>query len=308
MQVEAIPVSNGQTSALHFEKIEPFSLKSHTLLSEKWLQERIAEDPTILGLGDVELVALEKRQPGAGRLDVTLHDDQRNRRFEVEIMLGATDPSHIIRTIEYWDIERRRYPAYEHVAVLVAEDITTRFLNVMSLFSGNIPLIAIQVAAFKIDSKVYLHFTKVLNQTELRTDDSFEGGGGVTADADRSSWEAKVSPEVIKVCDRLLQIANSQSNVPLEFKYKRFRISISPNGSFFNVCVLWPKQKFVNLNILVDDQDAWVTKLTESGLDARSSQDNRIIVRVRLNDLSDNEQALRELMSFAVQQSLNSIG
>ena len=27
--------------------------------------------------------------------------------------------SHIIRTIEYWDIERRRYPAYEHVAVLV---------------------------------------------------------------------------------------------------------------------------------------------------------------------------------------------
>jgi hypothetical protein len=33
-------------------------------------------------------------------------------------MLGATDESHIIRCIEYWDIERRRYPAYEHCAVL----------------------------------------------------------------------------------------------------------------------------------------------------------------------------------------------
>ena len=30
------------------------------------------------------------------------------------------DESHIIRTIEYWDIERRRYPQYEHVAVIVA--------------------------------------------------------------------------------------------------------------------------------------------------------------------------------------------
>ena len=31
--------------------------------------------------------------------------------------------------IEYWDIERRRYPQYEHSAVLIAEDVTTRFLH-----------------------------------------------------------------------------------------------------------------------------------------------------------------------------------
>jgi len=42
------------------------------------------------------------------------------RRYEVEIQLGATDESHIIRTIEYWDIERKRYPQYEHTAVIVA--------------------------------------------------------------------------------------------------------------------------------------------------------------------------------------------
>src|SRR3989442_11609419 len=41
--------------------------------------------------------------------------------------------SHIIRTIEYWDNERRRYPAYEHIAVLVAEQVTARFLNVIGL-------------------------------------------------------------------------------------------------------------------------------------------------------------------------------
>ena len=55
-----------------------------------------------------------------------------NTRYEVELQLGSTDETHIIRTIEYWDLERKRYPNYEHVAVIVAEDITTRFFNVIS--------------------------------------------------------------------------------------------------------------------------------------------------------------------------------
>lgn len=56
-----------------------------------------------------------------------------NGRYEVEVQLGSTDESHIIRTIEYWDIERKRYPQYDHTAVIVAEDITSRCLNVISL-------------------------------------------------------------------------------------------------------------------------------------------------------------------------------
>lgn len=115
--------------SLVFTKPEPISLKHHTEYNEKWLQQRIVEDCAILGLGDIELVTAEKIQPKAGRLDLLLHDDQLNRRYEVELMLGATDPSHIMRTIEYWDIERRRYPAYDHVGVLFAEDITSRFLK-----------------------------------------------------------------------------------------------------------------------------------------------------------------------------------
>ena len=52
----------------------------------------------------------ERVQRGGGRIDMLLTDSENNARFEVEIMLGATDPSHIVRCIEYWDIERRRYP------------------------------------------------------------------------------------------------------------------------------------------------------------------------------------------------------
>ena len=73
-----------------------------------------------------------------------LSDPETQTRYEVEIQLGATDETHIIRTIEYWDIERQRYPQYDHVGVIVAEEITARFFNVISLFNRAIPLIAIQ--------------------------------------------------------------------------------------------------------------------------------------------------------------------
>ena len=89
-----------------------------------------------------------------------LGDD--DTRYEVEIQLGATDQSHIIRTIEYWDMEKRRYPKYNHVAVIVAEDITNRFLNVISLFNGAIPLIALQMCAMKTGDEISLNFVKVL--------------------------------------------------------------------------------------------------------------------------------------------------
>ena len=65
--------------------------------------------------------------------------------YEVETMLGETDPDHIVRTIEYWDLMKRKWPQRQHYAVLVAERITKRFFNVIQILSSAVPLIAIQV-------------------------------------------------------------------------------------------------------------------------------------------------------------------
>jgi hypothetical protein len=62
--------------------------------------------------------------------------------YETEIMLGGTDESHIIRTIEYWDIEKRRFLSKDHQAVIIAEEITNRFFNVITLMNRSIPNIA----------------------------------------------------------------------------------------------------------------------------------------------------------------------
>ncbi len=107
---------------MEFHKSKLISLKTHEIYNEKWLQSLIIEDPTLLGLGDLAVKEVERRQPRAGRLDLLLSDSETHTRYEVEIQLGATDETHIIRTIEYWDIEKSRYPQYEHVAVIVADN------------------------------------------------------------------------------------------------------------------------------------------------------------------------------------------
>src|ERR1700753_2314157 len=86
-------------------KPQSISLKAHPTIKESWVQEQIAIDPCILNLGDLVLKDKERMQPRAGRLDLLLQDRISNRRYEVEIQLGKTDEAHIIRTIEYWDIE-----------------------------------------------------------------------------------------------------------------------------------------------------------------------------------------------------------
>src|SRR3989442_10337156 len=86
---------------LKYTKPERVSLREHPEYDERWLQQQIADDPSILTLGDLALLTREVIQPTRGRLDLLLRDPSSNQRYEVEIQLGKTDEAHIIRTIEY---------------------------------------------------------------------------------------------------------------------------------------------------------------------------------------------------------------
>ena len=190
--------------------LKTIQLKNHPELSERWLQDIIADDPSIIGIGDVILKDKERIHHHAGRLDLLLQDADGNDRYEVEIQLGATDESHIIRTIEYWDIERKRYPQYNHTAVIIAEDITSRFLNVISLFNGSIPLMAIQVSAIQTAEGVGLHFTKVLDVQQLGLVDEDEEVAEIT---NRDYWLKRGTPKTVAMADKILSNSNFKPGI-----------------------------------------------------------------------------------------------
>jgi hypothetical protein len=190
-------------------KLESVSIKRTDGLSEKWVQDAVAEDPSILGLGDLIVKDKERIQANAGRLDLLLQNPDSLKRYEVEIQLGSVDESHIIRTIEYWDIERKRYPQYEHAAVIIAEEITARFLNVIQLFNGAIPLIAIKMTAYKVGNEYALTFVKVLDEITYGLTDDDEP---VVEPTDRNYWESqRGTKKSVATTDALLKIVNHRT-------------------------------------------------------------------------------------------------
>jgi hypothetical protein len=65
-----------------YTTLEKINLAKDAGLNEKWVQDRIAENPSILGLGELILKDKERIQPKAGRLDLLLQDPDRSRCFE----------------------------------------------------------------------------------------------------------------------------------------------------------------------------------------------------------------------------------
>jgi hypothetical protein len=263
---------------MKFAKFEPLSIKHHPELNERWVQDRIADDPTILGLGDVVQKDRERVQPRAGRLDLLLQDADFSQRYEVEIQLGPTDESHIIRTVEYWDIERKRYPQYEHTAVIVAEDITSRFLNVISLFNGTSPLIAIQMRALTVDGQIGLVFTKVVDQASLGLVDEDEEGQEPT---NRAYWESRGSKKTVVIADKLLEIAKLHDPA-LELKYNRFYIGLAKNGQPRNFVVVRPKKGFTRFEPKLKSSSETQVFPDSAGLDVMDYDSRRGRYRIRL--------------------------
>lgn len=282
---------------LNYAKPERIWLKTNPDLDERWLQDRIGEDPSLLGLGDLVLRDKERIQPRAGRLDLLLQDAETNRRYEVEVQLGKTDEAHIIRTIEYWDVERKRYPQYDHVAVIVAEDITSRFLNVIALFNGSVPLVAIQLSAIRLGDSISLVFSKVIDEVRLGLVDEDEELAEVT---DRAYWEKRATKQTLAMTDEMLAWVR-EIEPKAEPKYNKFYIGLAVNGRPNNFVTFAPKKDWVRIEIRSELSEETQAQLDASGLDLMTydARWGNYRIRVTKPDLAKHRELLTDLMRRA---------
>jgi hypothetical protein len=284
-----------------YEKLTKLSIRSHPELSERWVQERIAEDPSILGLGDVILKDKERAQAGAGRLDLLLQEADSSRRYEVEIQLGKTDESHIIRTIEYWDIERKRYPQYEHTAVIVAEEVTSRFLNVIGLFNGTIPLVAIQMSAYQLGDSVSLAFATVLDQVRFgRVEEDEE----VQESTDRAYWERRGSKATLAMVDELFLIVQAV-DPKLQLTFTRAYVGLARDGRPFNFAAFKPRKSTVRFEPRIDKTVEIDEMLDASGLDVNeyNSRSGRYAISLQEGNIKKHADVIQRLLETSYRES-----
>ena len=272
------------------------SLKGHPKLDERWLHDRLIEHPELLQLGgELNVRESERRQPTGGRLDLLLEDGESQTRYEVEIQLGAVDESHIVRTIEYWDVERRRFPQYDHIAVIAAEDVTSRFLNVISLFNRTIPLIAIQIRGVEVEGAFTLVATRVIDLVPLGTEDE-----DTPETVDRTYWEQRVSSESLRVVDGMMALIREIAPT-IEPKYNKYYIGMLVGGSSNNFVEIKPQKKSVTVRFRLPQSEDQTAEFEDAGLVMLRYDKTfgRYQVRIGQQDIKSRGEILRTLVRKA---------
>jgi hypothetical protein len=261
--------------SLTYAKAEVLSLKSHPDYQERWVRDRIVEDPSLLGLGPLTVKDVERAQASsqrAGRMDLLLADPIGRRWYEVELMLGAVDESHVIRTLEYWDSERKRFPQFDHCAVLVAEDVSPRFLNVLSLFNTAIPVIALRMVALRVHQYVVLQFQRALDEVRRGPTVSPQPAIPLAAalpaedflQREARSWEQRgpnLGPMILVECLSLL----GEIRPGITPDYRKDSVGLHVAGRSIECLTFYPHWDFVGVKAAVPQKQEWLEKLEKAG-------------------------------------------
>jgi hypothetical protein len=281
---------------MSFEYTKSTSIKLRDAgYDEKWLQDRINEDSSILGLGDLVIFQKERKQPSGGRIDFLMYEPEELTRYEIEVMLGTLDESHIIRTIEYWDIERHRNPNVEHIAVIIAEDITNRFFNIISLLNKAVPIIAIQLNAFILDKKLCLNFTKVLNL--IQEDDPLTEENNESTD--RKYWETRANSNSLKVMDAIISIF-SDASYKKKIVYNKGHIALGTIGN--NFAWFHPRKAsrcHCELRLNPEEREQIKISFEEKGLDCGLRGSKNVSLMLTLEEFNESV----ELISSAFKKA-----
>ena len=257
---------------------------------EYWLQDIIYENPKILGLGDLVPVNKEKRQSSGGRLDILLKEPSENLMYEVEVMLGETDPSHIIRSIEYWDNEKRKYPQRQHFCVLIAESFDRRYFNVIQLMSLNIPMIAIQADLLEVNGDRILNFSKIIDIYIEPEEDEED-----TKQVNESTWNS--SSPWVNLCAKELFTYLATKYDRLNLRYTQSYISINLGGkNAYWFCKRMKPTSALFFSVKDDEKvEAIKKKLEEKDIDFTYNRYKEFMLNVDLKSIKKNLETLNEI-------------
>ena len=183
-------------STWSFVKSERIALKNHPQIQDSWVYDCIAGEPGILGLGDLTLNT--RGRGDGGRQELVFGCPGSDARYACVVQTGATDETQIIQAIECWDQERTRQAGGDLRALIVAEQITPRFLSVMSVLGSTVPFTAVQMQAMKVGTQMTLIFNTVTGGDTLAVVESVvESAGNQQEYAEQSQTAAPVETAAV---------------------------------------------------------------------------------------------------------------
>lgn len=223
----------------------------------------------------------------------------KRRLFTRSRSCWALDESHIIRSIEYWDIERQRRPQFEHRAVIVAEQITSRFFNILRLLNRAVPMIAVQLSAFRFDESIVLHAVTVLDVVEEIADID-----PPVEQTNRAYWEKKSDSASLAVMDKIVASLRTDSIQPI-LTYNRHGIPLGTTGYHF--CWFHPRKTpgycHISFRTAGETRGALVSSLQEGGIDATAQHANKVTFSITAKSFGEHEALIIDTLKRAEEES-----
>jgi hypothetical protein len=152
------------TADFTYVKPEHIRMETHASLDTRWLEKIVLDDPAVLGLGHVTPRGSGAVWATSNRLELLLHDPRKNIQYEIVMQLGCSSEDHISRVIELYLAQQRRHPAWRHVAVVAAEELTQQSFRDFDLYEPPIPVVLLQMSVVKLDNLVTLVSTVVVDR------------------------------------------------------------------------------------------------------------------------------------------------
>ena len=180
--------------------------------------------------------------------------------------------------------------------MIIAEEITARFFNVISLFNGFIPIMAIQLSAIEVEEAVTLVFTTVLDRTTLGLEEDDEKD----EPADRNYWLSRGSPETLAVTDELHHIIQ-EVDPGVQLKYNKHYIGLAHSGIPSNFAVFRPRKSRVIVQFRIPRSEEITQRLEDAGMDILTydAKYGNYQLRVDQEDIGTHKDLLRDLSELA---------
>ncbi len=148
---------------------------------EAWLQGWLKEQPTRLGLGDLQVT------DGAGDADARCFvATDEDRCFSVDVRLGEMEASHGFQLLDNWARNRARHPDKTHVAVLVTEKAGDRYRTTLETLAQHLPLVVVELAVWRGDTEAIVvpHVALASEDVDLSTTPAVKAAEAMVAQAD----------------------------------------------------------------------------------------------------------------------------
>jgi hypothetical protein len=171
---------------------------------------------------------------------------------------------------------------------------------VIRLLNRAVPIIAIQLSAFRIGDEVVLQFIPVLDvyeSAELQDEQDSEP-------VDRAYWEKKSNRESLGVVDAVRALTPSTNGEP-RTTYKLHDIPLSTSG--YNFCWFNPRKTtpYCHLHIWVgaERRQDFMDRLESAGIEASNLRRSEIALSLRLKDIQEHRDLLAEIIRSAEELS-----